>query len=97
MGYMARLNGKEVDFRHLTLEQVGERLLEASPSGDGKGVIYELSESEDNGFIFIALFTHLTIGDCIVNLIADTVEKKTGNRPEVLAYNYDDNNQTFVS
>ncbi len=83
---MATLNGKSVDFRGLTFAQVGERILEESPDGDGKGIQMTLTSEEERTFEWAG---GITIGRSICELMADAIEKKTGKPSVNLNYRYD--------
>lgn len=89
---MATLNGNHVNFQGLTLAQIGEKLLDSSPSKDGRGIVLDLTLSEEDTFVEIGGFT---VGRTIVTLIADLIEKRTGKKPQNLAYIY--HNQSFTT
>lgn len=87
---MAELNGQKVNFNNKNGHEIGEQLLEASPTGDGKGINLQLTESEQEIFEAIA---EMRVGLYFASAIADAVEKKTGTKPTDLRYTY--GNQVF--
>lgn len=92
---MATLNGNSVDFRGLTFAQVGERILERSPSGDGRGITMTLTSDEEWTFERAG---GMTIGRTICTLIADAIEEKTGVLPVGnLNYKYDIMTRQFTT
>lgn len=84
---MADLNGKVVDFKGLSFAQIGERILDGSPSGDGKGIILILTLEEQMVFERVG---GLMVGYSIVDLVTDAIKKRTNRRPENLRYSYHD-------
>ncbi len=84
---MANLNGKNVSFAGKTFVQIGELVSEASPAGDGRGVTLELDFHEENTFV---RNFGLRVGFVLMDLVADAVEKKTGQRPNGAKYTYAD-------
>ena len=82
---MAILNGKIIGFVGLNFHQIGERILEGSPAGNGKGIILVLTPREELAFESVG---GLTVGYSIVDLVADAVQKKKGEKPKALKYVY---------
>lgn len=82
---MALLNGSQTSFEGLSPDQIGDRLLEASSSGDGRNIVLELSLHEEPIFIRLG---GMAVGYVIAGLIVEAIERKTGVHPRYPMYNY---------
>ena len=90
---MAKLNGQEIRFKGLSFTEIGEKLVEASPNKDGKGLQLELNEIEEEAF---ANWGGLKVGLNLATLIGDALQKE-GKTPDSIAYNYDWHTRTFTT
>ncbi|KKR48940.1 MAG: hypothetical protein UT86_C0002G0115 [Candidatus Magasanikbacteria bacterium GW2011_GWC2_40_17] len=82
---MATLKGTSLSFSGLTFAQIGEKIVEASGSDDGKDILLTLTEGEEQGFCAVV---GLRVGWAIATLVSDAIEKKTGHKPEAFPYRY---------
>lgn len=89
---MARLNGTQVSFVGLTYREIGKLILRASPSGDGRGIVLELTEEEE---ITLGTKVGMMVGQCLADLVADAIETSTGRKPQGLGYRYE--GRTFTA
>jgi hypothetical protein len=89
---MALLNGQSVSFNELSFIQVGEKILDSSPSGDGKGIVLVLTHDEEVAFERAG---GMAVGYSIATLVADAVKKRTGEMPKGLKHAY--SNRQFTT
>lgn len=82
-----------VSFSGLTSYQIGEKLLEASPNKDGRGLVLVLTEDEERAFENAG---GMAIGYSIADLIGDAM-KKDGRNLTGPKYRYDPHSYTFTT
>ena len=106
-GTMAILNGQDVDLHfdnlssefHIVrtsgLKALGERLLDASPTGDGKGIKLVLTKHEES-ILFCLYNGHWPARWILMTALIDAIERKTGQRP-LPHYTYDNENRVLTT
>lgn len=90
---MAILNGKPISFYLCTFQQIGEKIIMESGKADGKGVILELTEEEEQRFVSIV---GLRVGMAICELIHGAVIKNGGDGTG-LSYIYNPHKRLFTT
>ena len=77
-----------VDFGGLSLLEIGQKMLEMSPNGDGKNLVMVLTENEERTFERLAC--DMRVGYTLISFLADAIKKKTGSIPVSMSYTYTD-------
>lgn len=89
---MANLNGVEVDFSKLSLDQIGDRILKSSQFGNCQDISLILTNEEEDRFKRISL---LVADRFLEKMILDAIERKIGLRPTGINCVYSFNDRTF--
>lgn len=84
---MATLNGQEVSLYQNTFQEIGRKLLEASPSKDGRGLCLQLTLEEERDLAAIA---GMKVGYSLFDLMKDAMREGGCLIPDGLEYKYTD-------